>query len=503
MRLPALQSCRRTSSGLAFNVQVVDVSPNLYVPAMDFSATARRSWLAAELALLVVLAFPSRSQAVDAGVEDAGALANAGAFDAGLPDSDPRIAQIRALINGTLGVNVEPQDLFTVPLTDESAQQVERVRIAVLLGISDGRVDARVAPSAKAKAKPTSSASRSTVSADATVLSSPEWLAREQVDRARLEYYSLSKQQRDDLLFAHNARVEAAKPKETEEQRHAREAEAERKRALEAAQTARNEAERIVSKELARLIELERNVSQHEARFKEERLELASRKESLFGWQKRVTDARSTPELSDTVYDALHRTLRASREELARALDQLEAAHSAIPNIGPNPLIDLPSNVALGAVSRRRKAVETKIDAARREERTVLSLRSATLLSEMDALNADRLSLLSSLSSQKRSSIIGFTETGFEQSRSEARQLLLILRYHARVAQGWLSELRNRQRLQGVSYWPIAAVVIPWLLGVAGFAWLRRRIPSWLSLVDERLADLERRGQQASPSLLR
>src|SRR4029079_1358577 len=76
-------------------------------------------------------------------------------------------------------------------------------------------------------------------------------------------------------------------------------------------------------------------------------------------------------------------------------------------------------------------------------------------------------------------------------------------RFPARGAQGWLSELRNRQRLQGVSYWPIAAVVIPWLLGVAGFAWLRRRIPRWLSLVDERFADSERREQQASPSLLR
>jgi len=223
--------------------------------------------------------------AVDAGIVDAG-VAPAVVVDSGTPpDVDPRPARIRSLIAGTLPVNVDPRSLFTVPLTDESAQQVERVRIATLLSVVDERADAGAAASAKGKVKPSSSAARLAASVDRAVLASQEWQAREQLDRTRLEYYSLSKQQRDDLLLAHSARVEAAKPKESDEERRAREAEEERKRALQAAQAARTEAERLVSKELARLIGIERAVSIRNDHFKEARVALASRKESLLGWQ--------------------------------------------------------------------------------------------------------------------------------------------------------------------------------------------------------------------------
>jgi len=467
---------------------------------MKFSAPSRRFLGSAKLAMLVVLTFPLTSQGADAGIDDGGAPAAAD-IDAGTPlKIDPRPDQIRSLIAGTLPVQIDPQSLFAVPVTDEPAQQVERLRIATLLGALAERADAGLAPSAKSKARPNSSASKPAASADAALVSSQEWLAREQLDRARLEYYSLSKQKRDDLLNAHSARVEAAKPRETDEERHAREAEEERRRALEAAQAARTEAERVVSKELARLIGLERAVSLQADVLKDARIALASREESLVGWQKRVNDARSTTELADETYDALRRTLRASREELARTLDELDSAVSAVPEIGPNPLTEVPANIAIDAVSKRRNAVEAQIARARSEERAVRVLRASTLLTEIDALNADRLSLLSSLSIVKRSGITGFTQAGFDQSRSEARQLLLILRYHRYIAQGWLTNLRNRQRIQGVSLWGIAAVAVPWLLGVVGFVWLRRRSPGWLSIVDERLAKLERREQRPTPS---
>jgi hypothetical protein len=472
------------------------------VLCMIFGSASRRACGAAKIAALVLLAFPLTSLAADAGSEDAGVLADAAEVDGGSPETDPRPAQIRALIAGSLPVNVDAQGLFAVPLTDEPAQQVERVRLAALLNVVDEYADAGTPASGRAKVKP-SSAARLVASAEATVLSSRQWLSREQLDRARLEYYSLSKQQRDDLLLAHQARVEAAKPKETEEERRAREAEQERTRALAAAQAARTEAERLVSQELVRLIGVERVVSTLENRFKDARVELASRKESFLGWKKRVADARSTTALADETYDALRRTLRVSRDELGRVLDKVDSAESVVPDIGPNPLTDIPADVATEAARKRRKAIETQLDAARHEERTVRALRAATLLDEVDALNADRLALLSSLSAEKRAGITGFTGAGLDQSRAEARQLLLILRYHRHVAQGWLGDLRNRQRIQGISFWGMAAVLVPWLLAVAGFVWLRRHSSGWLASIDERWAELDRREQRVSPSLPR
>src|SRR6188768_1604038 len=187
---------------------------------MRFNAVGRRSSVVASwaplllLVLLLVLGSPVPSLAADAGVDDGGVqVAAALEIDGGAPELDARPAQIRALIAGTLPVNVEPQSLFAVPVTDEPAQQVERVRLAALLSVVDERADAGVAPSGKVKAKLSRSASKLAASADAAVLSSKEWLARDRLDRVRLEYYSLSKPQRDELLLAHSARVEAAKPK--------------------------------------------------------------------------------------------------------------------------------------------------------------------------------------------------------------------------------------------------------------------------------------------------
>src|SRR6478609_8273448 len=98
---------------------------------MRFSAVGRGSWRGAGRALLpfLLLVFPLISRAADAGISDGGVpAADANEIDGGAPALDPRPEQIRALIAGTLPVNVEPQSLFAVPVTDEPAQQVERVR---------------------------------------------------------------------------------------------------------------------------------------------------------------------------------------------------------------------------------------------------------------------------------------------------------------------------------------------------------------------------------------
>ncbi len=453
--------------------------------------------------LLALLAFPSVSRSSDADTDDGGATAALDGIDGGGPELDQRAAQIRLLIAGTLPLSVDPQSLFEVPLGDDVAQQVERVRLEALLDAEADKDDAGTAPQPKHSAKPASSGSDLARSPDAHLQSTRQWQAREQLDRARLAYYALPKQQRDELLKAQEARVTAAQPKETDNERRSREAEAERRRALAAAQTARSEAERLVSKEVARLIGVESDVTMRQQQFKQTRIALAARKDSLLGWQKRVADAKSTTAAADETYDAVRRTLRVSRDELDAALNELDSDESAVPDIGPNPLTEISSTVPTEAARVRRKTVEAEVVAARREERAVRALTASTLLTEINTLNSDRLSLLGSLSEGKRAGITGFTQAGFDQSQSEARQLLLILRYHRYIAQGWLGDLRRRQGIRGVSAWDVAVVALPWLLVIIGFVWLKRRSPGWLAGFDDRLAKAERREQQTAPGLLR
>ncbi len=402
---------------------------------------------------------------------------------------------------GQLPVAIEPQGLFDAILTDETAVQVERARLEAMLSALRDRAGHAAVLAAKAKPKwAASPSSTAPAPAGAPVTSLPQWLDREHLDQARLDFYSLSQPQRESLLAAQRARVEAAKPKETPEERQAREAEVERTKALEAAKQARTEATRLVNKELARLLGIQRDVAGIERQFKDAGVELATRKDSLLGWQKRVDDAKATPSTADDTYDAVRRTLRGSRDDLDHALDALNTSDSAVPDLGSSSLSDVASEIAEGGVLTRRREVERQIDAARSDERAFRAKRASALLDEVDALNRDRLGLLSSLSIDKRAGITGFTRAGLDQSRSEARQLLLILRYHGYVAQGWIADLRHRQKIKGVSFWGITAVLVPWILAIIGFVALRRKSAVWILLLDERLAESDRRERRTAPS---
>ncbi|MEO8904880.1 MAG: ATP-binding protein [Polyangiaceae bacterium] len=449
--------------------------------------------LVALAALFICVGF---ARAQDAGVD--GGTANAA--DAGeasaTSSTDELTAGVRALIAGTLPVAVDPASLFDISLNDEAAVQIDRFRLSTLLhtiGDADAGAPRRV--SAKSPSRVTRE------QPDAGSVDPVLWHTREELDRARLAFYSLPLGARQVLLRAQAARVEAAKPKETDEEKAARQAAAEREKALDAARTARSEAERVVSGELARLIDLGRSLTALSDRFNAQRVTISARHDVLLGWQRRVTDAKVPDSAAaDDTYDALRGALKASRDSLDNALDDLSSSGSDVPGIGANPLTDIPVSAQTTAVKKRRSALEKTIDDTRAEELTLRQARAAALLNEIDALNRDRLGLLPFLSGEKRTAITGFTPAGFDQSRSEVRQLFLILRYHRNVAARWIVDLRNRKAIKGASTWSIAAVVVPWLLVIVGFVWLRRRSPEWLALTEQRLAESDRREQRARPS---
>lgn len=448
-------------------------------------------------AAILLLAGPAASQ-------DAGAPVASTTSDAASPavSSDPRTAQVRALLAGNLDVAVAPQALFDVALDDEAALQIEAVRVRAFLRAADEA--ARPAePAARSRGR------RSTVEApDAGSLRSElaaldPALLRERVelDRARLEFYELSAARRAELLQAHTARQQAAQPRETDEERRAREAEAERARALEAARAARSEAERVVAEELARLIALETRIRGIRDEFQRTRDAIAVRRDTVLGWQRRARDAKSSGSSdADATYDALRRTLRAARDDLSAALDALNDDASVVPSLGSDPLVDVPPDIPSEAARERRATVERAIAEARRDERALRDERASALLEEINTLNRERLGLLPALSAAKRDAITGFTSAGWDQARSEARHLSLILRYHQHAALAWVQTVRTGGS-GGVSAWRTTAVLLPLLLVVGVFFWGRRKTQALLRWGDSRLAADDRAERRSTPSL--
>jgi hypothetical protein len=452
---------------------------------------------------LLCSGWPARAQ--DAGSPDAG---DGGAES---PLADPRTAQVRALLDQTLDIAVEPQSLFPVPLGDDTAVRLEAAKLTMLLKASSEA--APPAPPIEASAKPrgtptaappAASASSSASAAGASAIPPSIWEASVALDRARLDFYSLPRQRRDELLRAHQARKDAVRTKESDEERRAREAEQERQTALEAARVARSESERVVGEELARLIGVESAVSAVQDRFRGVREDIASRRDAALGWQRRVRDAKAaTPADADVTYDALRRALRVSRDDLAAALDALDAGQSAVPEIGPDPLPEIPPEIPTEKVRERRASVEKQIAAARVEEQTVREELASELLDESTSLNQERLGLLPFLSADKRTAITGFTEAGLEQARSEARHLVLVLRYHRHVAVSELLAVRKRQGVSDMSIWRGTLATVPWVLAVMAFVWFRRRSPKLLALADGRFEETERAAGLTEPSLAR
>lgn len=435
--------------------------------------------------------------------------------------SDPRIEQIHALIAGNLDVAVEPQSLFEVDLGDEAAIAVELVRVHALLSAVEAAAHPKPpqtapAPAATAGSKRKGKSSQPQVAQppvepDAGVLRGaiaaldPEtWNARVALDRARLEFYELGAERRAQLLQQHAARQEAARPQESERERHEREVEQERRQAEEEARLARTETERVVAEEMVRLIGIETEISAVQDHFKVKRQELSSARQSVLVWQRRVREAKAAgPAAADTQYDALRGALRRMREQLASVLDAIEAGSSRVPTLGDGDQPALPVEIPAVAQLRERRAKVAELIASTRASETKLySDQAAGLFEVVTALNLERLQLLPHLSYDKRDAITGFTLAGWDQASSEVRHLYLILRYQRHVVGAWMVSYREGGA-RGLPLWRISAVAVPWLILIGIFVWGRRRTEGLLRLADTRLGAIDRAERRTTPNPLR
>lgn len=456
-------------------------------PAAIRSGSLRTTcaWIVAGLAL-----------SVPAIAQDAGVHPSDGGADVARIVEDPRTDRIRALLYGSLDVQVEPRALFDVDIDDEEAVLVERARITAMLDLAPDAGTGRPADRRAPVRVPASSASASAPAPNAAV-----WLARLELDRARLAFYELPRERRAKLFEAHEARRVAARPVESETDRQAREAEEERQRLLHAAREARAEAERLVNEEMARLVGVEKAVILYRERLTSQQDDLAARGELVLGWQRRARDAKDAgPQEADATYDALRKTLRASRTELSEALEVLEAGQSQVPALGADPLDDVPSTVATDAARKRRLEAGAMIQQAAAEEQALRKRRASALLEEINTLNRERLALLPHLSSARRSDLTGFTAAGLDQARAEARHLSLMFRLHGKQTLEWLRDVRGNA-LSGSWFGMAALKAVPWILLLLLTVWTMRRAPKMLEGLAARAAEADRESPRSSPGL--
>ncbi len=478
------------------------------------------------------LALPAMAQTQDAG-GDAGADAALTAPPKVSTDADVDVvknktAQVRALIAETLDVSVDPASLFDVKLDDPRAVSVEIARLRTLLaeagadavdaGAGDTLDAGTPAPGQKDTKKDTKRAGTKRSAADQPDASAPRrpppsqklsakesrlWLARLDLDRARLDFLALPEAERTDKLTAHEKRREEASKQGAgvdQAQKKAEDAAEAKKRALDAAKRARSEAGRLVAEEEARLLGIKEDQARFEATLAKAEEKTSKRAEEALSWRRRVSSfvadrkaRKTTAEEADALYEELRKTLRASRDELASALGSLST--SELPRAGADALDVVGAAVDRSRVDALRKeltAQETKLEVRENKMRWE---HARALLEQVESLNRDRLALYPHLTNEKRAALTGFNVSGIDQARSEGRQVTLVMRYQGRASWRWLTSLRdpNRDRAGEV----VATLSLLKILVLGGaFFWWRRRARSFIKMLEERMneARVEARG---------
>ncbi|MGE0113527.1 MAG: AAA family ATPase [Steroidobacteraceae bacterium] len=418
------------------------------------------------------------------------------------PDYHAIAVHIRELIAGTLPVTVNVQQLFDVPLADNTAVELEAARLQMLLGAADAR------PAGK-----TSSTSSKKAAQTAESLEPETWNARIELDRARLEFYSLPAPERERLLAGHvekqNADAHSRALKESNDAaQRAQAAETERQQALAEMQMARSEAERLLAEERARLLGLSSQFAAQQAELARKSSQLSVHAERTLALHRKVrqvvagrTDMAATT--ADALYNELRAWLRASREELAAAINTPLPQVTAVRSAEEDPLAKLTVQVDRSDVDKLfNDTVAAAASVAKKTAQFQQQL-AYQLYEEVQSLNDDRLALLPYLSPERRKAITGFDQSGLDQAWAELRQVTLVLSYHLHTVSDWVRTGVWRSwsdRTMGVA--TATALLLKILLLIGLFYWSRRTGVSLLVDWRERLREEARRARTLHASRL-
>lgn len=434
-----------------------------------------------------------------------------------------RTEQIRALLDGTLEEDIDPRTLFDVDLDDARALavEIERLRRVLVEAAQDGATDVDAGEAdAGADAGPAGAGAAGAGAADAGAdkadagatgggaegggaeagegggaaddAPDPVLLeARLGLDRARLTFYELTKEQRDALFVAHDEKrnkdsADQAKEDLSAAERERREAAADRARAEAEAKRADTEAKRLVAEERVRLLGVKESQASMAADLARDRIDLGGFDELLLSWQRPAdeilaetpTKRPSTTQI-DAVYDEIRTHLADIRTRLAAAIGSVSDPPESLARVGDNPLQTLSVDVDRKSIATLRDQLLTEEAKLLQEHEQQKWERMGHLFEAMEALDKRRLALIPLLSEDKRSRLQGFNPTAWDQAKREIRHLTLYVRYHLRRSMRFVTEVRTSGASGGSAF--IATITaLKWMLPIGLFVWWRRRAEEML-----------------------
>lgn len=481
-------------------------------------------------------------------LEEAQAPAQTAPKESPKPASGPRLsarkevaalqlkaAQIEALMNGRLSLEVDPKTLFHIDLTDPETASIEARWLSTIIervggekkdpsSVEEEGEEVPAKDEEEATAAPPDGAAP-TGAAKAQVLeyanlrkTDPElWRARLALDRARLSFFSLPKDKRTAVLARHAERQNENEQRHPDEQltdaeRKEAQADAERNRALQAARDARSEAARLVAEERARLLDVAKHQAQFEAELVGRREQLKAHEDDALALQRRVREllvrvrrGGAETEAVDSVYEDVRDSLEVTRKALGRALGHLTSGKSAVPAPGKNLLEGVLQEIDQSEARRTRMAVEKGQKVLQQQERELWADVAENKFNDMEALDDLRLELVPFLSEAKRTTVTGLGPGGLEQAFSEAQHVVLVLRYHHNATTRWLEEVTKPSATRGKSALTATLIALKWVLPIFLFIWWRRRAEQVLLSAEQKIRlELEEdriRVQDSHPAL--
>ncbi len=427
-----------------------------------------------------------------------------------------KAAQIDELLEGTLSIDVEPASLFAVDITDPQSAAIEGSWLRIVVDRATAAAEEK-SDAAEAD-EPTEAAPKNAQPADGDA-QAPEvekaeaeyatlrqtnpklFEARLALDRARLRFFSLSEAERKKVLDVHSARQknpEGTVPSQqlSDAQLREKRAQREREKALEAARTARSEAERLIAEERARLLTVAERQAQFDAHLAEREQVLQKIADERLSLRRLVREVLGEARLPipnttrvDATYDRLIRELRTTRNSLAGSLAKLNSTRSGVPTAGKNRLEGIPEEMDLREVEATRREVTEGAEKLERKASKFYAEASYVHYTDMEALDDLRLQLVPHLSDAKRNTVTGLGPGGLDQAFSEARHVILVLRYHHSATSRWVSEVTRPTETRGKSALTATLIAIKWVLPIGVFIWWRRRAERSLKWLEDKVRE--------------
>ncbi|MCB9495686.1 MAG: hypothetical protein H6686_02245 [Fibrobacteria bacterium] len=326
---------------------------------------------------------------------------------------------------------------------------------------------------------------------------STRWARLVQGERARLDFLSLGRSDRQARLASYSRR-RLVVGKALEIQADSSSA-ARAEREAERARLALEEGRRKIGREESRLEATRSLLAQARSSLATLDLDSRTRLERTLEWPARLKEAReSGAEAVRTVFPSLDLAVDQSRDDLSRLLDTRGRIPLRLPSLGPDPLADLPSSLDATRAQLLRQQAAAERDSVLEEYGRTGRDRIRRLHDEMVLLNQERLATLQALPTGERERFRGLTPQALAEASKEIRHLFLVLRYHRSLAQDWMQRLLT-SGTAALPLWDALGVLVPWLLLSLALLWWRRRAPELLDLAISRSQSTDRKSRRLLP----